>query len=316
MRIFALVNSDTLAIPSLVKLSTEGKLVGIAVVSSSGKQLISKIKSLGINVPIIILKKQDWEENLRNTLESSGAELGLIFTFPWKLSKHLLESTPISFFNIHFGLLPKYQGPDPIFWQLKNQEKFGGITAHKVTDETDAGPVLLKKEIPIVAGETYGFHCQKVGQLCSDVLDEIIEATNCENETGDFNESTDAKWWDKPLVSDLEIDWLEMSADEIEWLVNATNPKYGGAITSVGNRKLLIKEVTPVNIEQEVVAEPGTIVMSDSVYGIIVSCINASFLRITVAEINEGIISGVKLFNLGLHKGHRFDVSKSKEGVR
>jgi len=315
MKVFVLLNSDSLAIPSLTKLSAEGKLSGLAVVAESSDRLIPKIKASGIKEAIYILKKQTWIETLQSAYESTKAEQVWIFTFPWKIPDELLMISPKGFYNFHFGLLPKYKGADPIFWQLKNREEFGGLSVHKVTDQMDSGPLVLQKQLPVIPGEGYGFHCQRLGQFCAELLPEIVGGID-NNTVIEGQLGGQTGWWNKPSEKDLTINWERMDADEIEWLINATNPKYGGARTSVGDTKMLIREVTSVNLEQEAEALPGTIVHSDAVYGIIVACRNGGFLRITIAEIEEGLVSGVKLFNLGMHKGHRFNnISSPKEMV-
>ncbi|WP_186758164.1 methionyl-tRNA formyltransferase [Echinicola salinicaeni] len=310
IKIFALINSDSLAIPSLLKLREKGTLMGIGVIDKSSDILVPKLKRAGIDATIYVLDKKGWVKSLQHAFETTGANTTIIFTFPWIIPSELIENRAVRFYNVHFGLLPAYRGADPIFWQIKNQEEYGGISVHQITEEIDAGPIVLKKEVQIRAGETYGFFCHRLGLFCAEILDKILQAFEMAPENLETNNRSQGSWWNKPVEVDLTINWETMEANEIEWLVNATNPKYAGAITSIGNTRVLIKEVTPVDFEEEVTGLPGTIVHSDSAYGIVVACLNSSFLRITIAELNEGIVSGVKLFNLGLHKGHRFDSPK------
>lgn len=52
--------------------------------------------------------------------------------------------------NIHPSLLPKYPGLQPQKQALDAGEKETGCTVHYVTNELDAGPILLQKKVPIL----------------------------------------------------------------------------------------------------------------------------------------------------------------------
>lgn len=71
--------------------------------------------------------------------------------------------------NIHPSLLPKYRGPNPIFWQIRNGETQTGVTLHKVSEKIDAGDILACKKVPYTRGARL-----------VDIQQELIEnAVNC-----------------------------------------------------------------------------------------------------------------------------------------
>ena len=49
--------------------------------------------------------------------------------------------------NIHPSLLPQYRGPAPVFWQLRDGVKQGGVSVHHIQPEIDAGPVVAQNEV-------------------------------------------------------------------------------------------------------------------------------------------------------------------------
>jgi methionyl-tRNA formyltransferase len=51
--------------------------------------------------------------------------------------------------NVHPALLPEYKGYHPVPFVLLNQEANHGITAHEITNEMDAGAIILRREIAI-----------------------------------------------------------------------------------------------------------------------------------------------------------------------
>jgi len=46
--------------------------------------------------------------------------------------------------NIHPSILPQYKGIDPLFWAIKNSEKYAGISIHKMRKEVDSGEILMQ----------------------------------------------------------------------------------------------------------------------------------------------------------------------------
>lgn len=45
-------------------------------------------------------------------------------------------------FNIHFSLLPKYRGCHTNYLQIKNGEKYSGVTIHKINKGIDTGDII------------------------------------------------------------------------------------------------------------------------------------------------------------------------------
>ena len=63
----------------------------------------------------------------------------------------LLDSTDYTCINIHPSLLPAYQGVDPVFYALLNDEKQTGVSVHRMSESFDKGELLAQREMPIQA---------------------------------------------------------------------------------------------------------------------------------------------------------------------
>lgn len=59
--------------------------------------------------------------------------------YPHKVPKSLIESHTCV--NIHYGLLPKYAGCNPVYWQLLLENQIG-VTLHYMDDKWDAGDII------------------------------------------------------------------------------------------------------------------------------------------------------------------------------
>ncbi len=307
MKVFVLCNSDSLAIPTIAKLKEKEMLTGIGITTKRAEQqLLPQLLEIGLDEKPIVLNRKDCVDVIKRVVKKNEVDAVWVLTFPFIIPSELLHLPPKGFVNFHFGLLPNYKGADPIFWQIKNKEADGGVTIHQMTEEVDEGPVLLQEKMPIMPGETYGLHCVKLGTFTSDLIDRVVEIQTSKD--SDFlslktNGSIIEK---KPQEEDLQIDWGKYSAEEVECLVNATNPKYGGARTSMNDVLIRVLEVTPVNLSEAIEAEPGQIIMADATYGVIVACADMQCVRITMVQTADGYFSGVKLFNMGFVQGHKF----------
>lgn len=68
--------------------------------------------------------------------------------------------------NIHGALLPFYRGCNPAQWAILRGEHKTGVTLHVVTAGIDEGPIIARKEVPLLFEDTW-----------KDVRDRIAEAT-------------------------------------------------------------------------------------------------------------------------------------------
>ncbi len=59
----------------------------------------------------------------------------------------LLHLPGLGALNLHPALLPRYRGPSPIFWQLRQGETHTGVTIHTMSEHLDAGDIVLQKPI-------------------------------------------------------------------------------------------------------------------------------------------------------------------------
>jgi len=65
------------------------------------------------------------------------------------LTDNIISSFPNQIINIHHSSLPAFGGADPYRSAYQRGVKFMGATAHYVTEELDAGPIITQDVIPI-----------------------------------------------------------------------------------------------------------------------------------------------------------------------
>lgn len=83
-------------------------------------------------------------------LEGYRPDLLLVFGFNWRLPRAVLESPRLGVLNVHPSALPKYRGPSPVLWAIRNGDPYMGLSVHRMTERIDAGPVLAQvDDLPI-----------------------------------------------------------------------------------------------------------------------------------------------------------------------
>ena len=56
------------------------------------------------------------------------------------------------FLNVHPSLLPRYRGPYPLFWMLRNGDRCFGATIHFMNDQLDTGDIAAQAEVDLPDG--------------------------------------------------------------------------------------------------------------------------------------------------------------------
>ncbi|RYD96721.1 MAG: hypothetical protein EOP54_13030 [Sphingobacteriales bacterium] len=307
MKIAVVCNSDALAIPSIQFLKEQNLLAGVGIAEKSKAVLLHSLQGIGIMPDAVAVFPTDsWKESMKSWLIGlGGVDAVFVIAFPWKIPVKILDIPINGFFNFHFGALPKYKGADPVFWHIRNMEIHGALFIHKMTADIDAGPIVLQKETNIFSGETYTMHCLRVGYEAVSTLKLLL----ADLEQGALTETVQlggkSLYEKRPGTADFQIDWKQQSAREIECLVNACNQNYGGASTSLRNRELRLLEVSPVDMGQIPEQKPGTVVHADALHGLVIACKGQQFLKINIVHMQEGYVSGTKLFSMGVGIGEQ-----------
>lgn len=298
MKIVVCCNSDHLALPTILALDKAGILETVCIPSKSESALKPLFQSIIPSVNIVSVDRKSLHEKL---VQFPGEESKLLLiTFPWYIEEKTCTHFKGGAFNVHFSSLPKYAGKDPVFWQLIHETKIG-FTIHEVTQEIDGGAILFQKDMPIIPGEHYGLITQRLGQFVASTYTEWIDTLI--NSQDLKSSELDSSYWAAPTYTDLKINWDSQTAEEVQKIVAASNPKYGGANFQLNGETMKLLEVMLVDINEINSWKPGTVVFADNTHGLVVKCKNGTYLKMMIINSSMGYTSGVKLFQIGLRQG-------------
>ncbi len=191
------------------------------------------------------------------TIKDAAPDLIVVVAFGQILKKTLLDIPGWGVLNIHASLLPRYRGAAPIQWAILNGETKTGLTAMKMDEGMDTGPIIRQVEVEIKEYETGGSLHDRLSDLAGPFLVETIEMLI----RGDYDlreqESSLATYAPKIDKSMTKIQWQKPSR-EVAALIRAFDP-WPGAQAEIKGK--MVKLFSVVSIEEEHSGpEPGSIV--------------------------------------------------------
>lgn len=296
----AVIISSLLGWPLLQDLLAQGVVAGVAV-PASGREEAQQIEQWLTQAGLAPrrLTRAGLAEELTNWLAALQPTAALVLTFPWRIPATVLPLPSQGFINVHFAALPGYRGPEPTFWQLRNGEPAGAVTAHRMEAAFDTGPVLAATPVPIGPHDTHGLHRAQLALAAVATGRLLLEALRTGAPGQPQNEAA-ARYWPRPALADLCINWHE-PAEAIARHVRAANPWNRGALAALRDQPLRILSATPR--PETVEAAPGTVVLAAPGQALLVACGAGQVLQLDMVALEEGFFTGGQLASLGLQPG-------------
>lgn len=298
----AVIISSLLGWPLLHDLLSQGVVAGVAV-PATGREESERVTEMlaQIGLTPLQLTRPTLADTLTDWVTATQATAVLVLTFPWRIPAAVLALPPQGFINFHFAALPGYRGPEPIFWQLRNGEAAGAVTAHRMAEDFDTGPVLVATPVPIGPHDTHGLHRTQLALAAVGTGRQLLAGLRGEVPLPDQpQDEAAAHYWPRPTLPDLELDW-QQPAEELSRLVRAANPWNRGGLTTL--RGQLIR-VMGLSLRPETVeAPPGTIVLAAPGQALLVACGAGQIVQLDIVALEEGYFTGGQLAGMGLQVG-------------
>lgn len=210
------------AVPSLVSLVGSKHKV-IAVVTQPDKKKGRTLKLLPSPIKVVAARHSIGVYQPVNTslpasveyLKNLGADLFVVISFGQILAKSVLAIPKIFSVNVHGSLLPKYRGASPTNRAIINGDSITGVTVIKMNEKLDEGDIILKKEIAIDAGDTNITINEKLSDIGSSALMEVISMIEKEGASLPMarQDPSLATYAPKLTKGDGLIDWREAASD-------------------------------------------------------------------------------------------------------
>lgn len=190
-------------------------------------------------------------------ISETQADLGIVIAFGALIPKSALSA--MSWWNLHFSLLPAWRGAAPLQYSMMNLGDGAGISLFELEEGLDTGPIIAQLAMEIDPDKTYGEHLATFTDKGIDlILESLAKRPQASTQRGA------ASLAPKLSRDNARLD-LKQSADLVAAKVMALNPE-PVAWATLGNepfRVLRAKSLGSTNWAEldGVSPEPGRVSM-------------------------------------------------------
>jgi phosphoribosylglycinamide formyltransferase-1 len=160
-RLGVLVSGRGSNLQALIDATVEGRLnarIAVVISNVAGVYALERAQTAGISTVVIDHRgwpsRDDFDRALVAELQAQDVSLVCLAGFMRRLGQPLLQAFPDAVLNIHPSLLPSFSGLHPQRQALDHGAKLSGVTVHLVTEQLDAGPILLQRSVPVLDDDT------------------------------------------------------------------------------------------------------------------------------------------------------------------
>jgi methionyl-tRNA formyltransferase len=180
-------------------------------------------------------------------LAQFDADVALCIGFPWKIPPDALATPRRGIVNGHPALLPRYRGPSPLSWAIRNGETEIGFTFHYMDADLDTGNILGQARIPLDDEHGWDDLTPKLAAVVGDILPAVLERV----ERGDLGEPQDESQSSYLGVFEPEYAWIDRSRTVTEirrqvraWRFQPESVEPRGALSELDGRTVRVLRVS------------------------------------------------------------------------
>ena len=225
-------------------------------------------------------------------LKSYDPDLLVVAAYGRILPQAILDAPRLMPINVHASLLPRHRGAAPVEGAILAGDAETGVTIMRVIQEMDAGPMILKRAIPIASDDTQGTLKDKLAELGATALLEALDLIAKRGATETPQDESAATYTRQITKEDAVIDWSRDAA-AIERTTRAYDP-WPVARTTLNGEPLMVWRAR-VDSSQANTESPGTVVALRPVP--VVQCGNGRLALLEVQAAGRKRMSASDFFN-------------------
>ncbi len=180
--------TDMLAIIDAIQKKTLSTSIEIVLSNKKDAVILERARVHHLNSEFVdpaLFTKVAYDKKLSEILHTYKVELVILIGYMRILSKPFINEWRNHIINVHPSLLPAFAGGmDKNVHQavLESGVKETGCTVHYVTEDVDAGPILIQKKCPVLSDDTTETLKERVQKLEGAALIEAISTFNAEHQ--------------------------------------------------------------------------------------------------------------------------------------
>ena len=219
------------------------------VAASIRPQYFGKLEKISKSLSIPFLIQPRTTENgylsFKEKLIELESNFFFINSYSMILGQDLLQIPRIQALNIHYSLLPKNRGSNPIQWGIIKGDKYAGVTLHEVNKGIDTGPIIDQRKTPIFFQDTWLTISQRIDSLAKELISAYL-TNDLHEKISSVSQKSVFEKNKRRSPNDGKIEWT-MPVIDIYNLIRSLVSPLPGAFYIDGKKKVIIHEFKSIN---------------------------------------------------------------------
>jgi methionyl-tRNA formyltransferase len=223
------LGTPAFAVPSLRALARTATIVAVVTQpdrpAGRGQRLVpppvaEAARALGLTV---LQPETLRDPTVQGEIASLRPDLLVAVAYGRLIPPAVLTVPPLGGINVHPSLLPRYRGASPIQAAIRDGATITGVTIMYLTNDLDAGDIILQRDVPIGPEETAGELEARLADIGAALLAEAVALIARGDAPRRPQDHAAATYAGKITKADGQIIW-DRPAPEIVNHVRAMNP--------------------------------------------------------------------------------------------
>lgn len=167
-----------------------------------------------------------------------NADIAVVVAYGLILPQAILDAPEKGCLNIHASLLPRWRGAAPIHRAIMSGDAQTGVCIMQMEAGLDTGPVLLRRETPILQDETTGALHDRLSALGADAIVQAL--ATLPNLIATPQPDVGTTYASKIDKAEARIDWAQPATNIIRQ-INGLSPFPGAWTQADGDRIKLLQ---------------------------------------------------------------------------
>ncbi|MBP1733608.1 MAG: methionyl-tRNA formyltransferase [Deltaproteobacteria bacterium] len=233
-----------------------------------------EVKRLAQKLSLPLVEMDSFKDAEAHDLVAMKPDLLVVVSFGLIIPRWFLDVPSLGAINVHPSLLPKYRGPAPIQWVIRNGDIETGITVIKMNERMDAGDILYQESVRVGTGENAETLSARLAQRTAELLPGVMKGIETGGLLSGLAQKDEEATYTPMIVKEMGlVDWATDPVDIVRQV--RAFVAWPTAFTFLNGKLFKVFDADLGRKTAE--ADPGTVleVMAD---GLLVSALGGSVL--------------------------------------
>jgi methionyl-tRNA formyltransferase len=190
------------------------------------------------------------------TISDLKPDLFLAVGYTNLLKEAILSVPRILSANFHASLLPAYRGKHPVFWALRNGERWSGLTVHVMDSGLDTGDILYQVRVQTRKRDTVASLYDRIMDRSVNLVARLIRDAEQGKLRRTAQSEAGASYYSSVSAEDFRLDWSHHAEQLRRWI--QTSP--GQCFCDIAARRVFLQDADTETVPAAESVSPGMLI--------------------------------------------------------